>query len=143
MASPSGPANRSGPVAPMVLVTGTAIVVIECARALFSLTYKVGESIGFLVAGLVVVALFASPVVAPVLRRLVPPRALLLGAVGLLAAGRLVVQVMVGPRSSPSPSCSRSASSRSPSSWPRSGRIAPTGASSPRSASRSAPASTR
>ena len=97
MASPSGPANRSGPVAPMVLVVCTAVVVIECARALFSLTYKVGESIGFLVAGLVVVALFASPVVAPLLRRLVPPRALLLGAVGLLAAGRLVVQVMAWP----------------------------------------------
>lgn len=90
-------AAATSPVVPMTLIALTTVVVVECTRAVFSLTYKLGESIGFLVAGLIVVALFASPLVAPVLRRVVSPRVLLPAAIGALAAGRLTVQVVAWP----------------------------------------------
>ena len=79
------------------LVVFTTVIVIECLRAVLSLTYKVGESIGFLTAGACVVALFVAPLAAPLLRRIVPPRPLLLSMIGALGVGRLVAQLVEHP----------------------------------------------
>lgn len=76
----------------LVVVALTALVAVQGLRAIFSVTYKVGESIGFAVAGACVVALFVAPVLAIPLRRLLAPRSLLIGSVAVVAAGRLVAQ---------------------------------------------------
>jgi hypothetical protein len=45
--------------APLLVVALTTIIVVECARVLFSVAYHAGESLGNLTSGLIVLALFA------------------------------------------------------------------------------------
>ncbi len=79
---------------PLLMLSLTTIVVVECTRVLFSVAYHAGESIGNLTSGLIVVALFAVPALAAPLRRVVPPSALLVASVAALVAGRIVVQLV-------------------------------------------------
>ncbi len=76
----------------LAMVGLVTVVVVECVRVLFSVGYHEGESLGNLVAGMIVVALFATPLLAGPLRRVLPPGALLVTAVVALGAGRLALQ---------------------------------------------------
>lgn len=88
-APPSGATLTAG----VGLVALLTVIVLECVRVLFSVGYHLGDEIGWITGGSLVVALFAAPALAPVVRRLVGPDASLPAAVAAVVAARVGLQI--------------------------------------------------
>jgi endonuclease/exonuclease/phosphatase family metal-dependent hydrolase len=76
------------------LVAVGTVVLLECARVLFSVGYATGEDLGWIVAGLAVVALFSAGLIAAPLQRVLGARDVLLVAVGGVVVLRLGIQAV-------------------------------------------------
>jgi endonuclease/exonuclease/phosphatase family metal-dependent hydrolase len=77
-----------------VLVALLTVIVAESARVLFGVAFHAGEDLGNVTTGLIVVLLFASPLLAAPLVRLLRPGAALGVVVALLVGCRLAMQVV-------------------------------------------------
>ena len=80
----------------LAVVAGTTVLALQVFRVLFPLAYDQGERTTFVRAGLITVAVFASPLLAPLFRRILGPRGSLAVAVGGLAVLRVVLQWLQG-----------------------------------------------
>lgn len=84
-----------GPRAWRVATAGLAVLLaLQAARAFFPIAFRLGEETDFIGAGVFALAVFAAPILAPAMRRLLGPRRGILAALGLLAALRLAVQLV-------------------------------------------------
>ena len=98
---PDPPPGRPAPAPPSTttltaavgLVALLTVISLECVRVLFSVGYFVGDEIGWITGGSLVVALFAAPALAPVVRRLVGPTTALPLAVAAVVIARVGLQV--------------------------------------------------
>jgi endonuclease/exonuclease/phosphatase family metal-dependent hydrolase len=79
---------------PLLLVALLTVVVAESARVLFGVAFHAGEDLGNLTTGLIVVLLFATPLVVAPLLRWVPPTGAVLVVVALTVGCRLAVQIV-------------------------------------------------
>jgi len=91
---PVAPPTATSWVAPLVLVAASVVVVAECTRVLFSVSYFAGESLGNVPAGLLAIAVFAAPLVAIVGHRVLSEEHLLVVAVSALVVSRVVLQAL-------------------------------------------------
>lgn len=78
----------------MILVALTVPLALQCIRALFPLLFNYGEDADFILAGVLAVAVFASPVLAAPLALLVGRRAAVPVGLAALIAARLAVQLV-------------------------------------------------
>lgn len=78
----------------MILVALTVPLALQCIRALFPLLFNYGEDADFILAGILAVAVFASPVLAAPLALLVGRRAAVPVGLAALIVARLAVQLV-------------------------------------------------
>lgn len=72
----------------------TLLLGLQMLRVVLPLGYRLGEETSFLGAGLAVMAVFLSPVLAPVFGRIAGPRTALVASVGALAVMRVAIWVV-------------------------------------------------
>ena len=80
--------------APVLLVALLTVVLAESARVLFGVAFHAGEDLGNVTTGLIVVLLFATPVLAAPLLRFVPAAVAMGVVVGLLVGCRVAMQAV-------------------------------------------------